>query len=912
MRYRSEKWRHLSPRWVGLLGSLLLAGIVMLVVWEMRIFYLNQQTSAQSRTGASADVVAEWLGSALETSRHALESVEALYQLTYDERIDTTLLTHYLAQQRDQVALWDEVGLLDPQGNVLASTLPLQSTRFDVGVQDVLSGLVGQRDRRDVVSRLYWSERANGLRLLHLLRVENSVGEPEAYIVARLNPAYFVQLMGRLTLNEGASLALLDATPRVIMQRSQGGVEEPAVLGREVSTPELAHFLASDQLAATWERVSPVDDTQRLFSARRLSDAPWLVISGEDTTFYLHDWWRRFWIILVGVVLLAALGATAFYHYRRLYAAEKVLREHRQQLTQEVAARKKAQQATELEAAQLKIAAMAFETHLGMFIADADNRIVQVNHTFSEITGYDEKEVVGLTPAMLNSGRHDAAFYRQMWLSLNEQDRWQGEVWNRRKNGEVYPQWLTISVVRNDNGAVTHYVATLSDITQRKAAEQEIHQLAFFDALTGLPNRRLLIDRIEARQREARQESHYSAVMFIDLDNFKTINDSLGHYLGDALLVSVAKRLAGIVRDSDTAARLGGDEFVVMLHELGDDIAVAAQHAEGVAYKLLTALREPLVIDDHPLQVSGSIGVTLFAGESVGVSEILQQADLAMYQAKASGRNALCFFDPSMQAAVMERAQLESDLRHVIERQQLSLYYQTQVNERGQVVGVEALVRWLHPKRGIVSPGVFIPLAEETHLIGMIGEWVLETACRQLVVWSQQPPTAALSAAVNVSPNQFRQEGFVEQIKAVLARTGANPQRLKLEVTESLLMEDIAEVRCRMEALRQLGIRFSLDDFGTGYSSLAYLKQLPLDQLKIDQSFVRDVLDDPADAAIVRTVIALAHSLELEVIAEGVETQAHRDWLFAQGCLSYQGYFFSRPQPTEHLRLKDESCIQCR
>ncbi|MCC5901295.1 MAG: EAL domain-containing protein [Halomonas sp.] len=903
MRYWSDKWRYLSPRWVGLLGSLLLLCIIMLVALEMRTYYHNQQASAQSRTAASADVVAEWLGSALDSSRHALESVEALYRLTYESHIDTTTLAYYLAQQRDQLPLWDEVGLLDAQGNVLVSTLALQCTRFDASGHSFLAALTEEGAPRDAVSRLYWSDRAEGLRLLHALRVDSNAEGPVAFVVARLDPAYLVQLVTRLTLSEGASLALLDITPRVIVQRVLEIEDTFALLGREVSTPELAGFLASGEVAGSWERASPVDDTQRLFSARRLNDAPWLVISGEDTTFYLHDWWRRFWIILVGIVLLAVLGATAFYHYRRLYAAEQGLREHRQQLTQEIAARKQAQQATELEAAQLKIAAMAFETHLGMFIADADNRIVQVNHTFSEITGYDEKEVVGHTPAILNSGRHDAVFYQQMWQSLSDQDRWQGEVWNRRKNGEVYPQWLTISIVRNDDEAITHYVATLSDITQRKAAEQEIHQLAFFDALTGLPNRRLLIDRIETTLKEAQWESHYSAVMFIDLDNFKTINDSLGHYKGDALLVSVAKRLAGIVRGSDTAARLGGDEFVVMLHELGEDIVVAAQHAEGIAQKLLTALREPMVIGEHPLQVSGSIGITLFAGQKMGVSEILQQADLAMYQAKAAGRNALRFFDPSMQAAVMERAQLEADLRHAIDRQQLSLYYQTQVDDHGHIVGVEALVRWLHPERGMLSPGIFIPLAEETHLIGMIGEWVLETACRQLVVWSQQPHTAALSAAVNVSPNQFRQEGFVEQIKAVLAQTGANPQRLKLEVTESLLMENIGEVRCRMEALRQMGIRFSLDDFGTGYSSLAYLKQLPLDQLKIDQSFVRDVLEDPADAAIVRTVIALAHSLELDVIAEGVETQAHRDWLSAQGCLAYQGYLFSRPQPIDALIL---------
>jgi diguanylate cyclase (GGDEF)-like protein/PAS domain S-box-containing protein len=850
-------------------------------------------------TAANAEMVAQWMESALDASRHSLKGVGELYHLRQSERLAQQDFVTLLRRRRDSLDVWQDVAVLLPKGHSVAATAP---SFFDESpwLQTLASG-DGRPESE--VSPLYRGEDSGSAYLLHALRIENSDGELEALVVARLSARYIVNVVNQMPLRRGDSVALLDTSARVMVQRSDQQREAKSLLGKTVTTEQLNAFLDASVLSDSWVRRSPLDGDQRMFTGRKLQMAPWLVIVGENTTVYLHDWWRRFWALLIGSVLLLALGALTLRHYRHLYVAEQALREHRNRLAKEVAARKKMQQASELKAAQLKIAAMAFETHLGMFIADANNRIVQVNRTFSEITGYSEEEVLGQTPALLNSGHHDATFYDEMWRQLNDYDRWQGEVWNQRKNGEIYPQWLTISVVHNDAGEVTHYVATLSDITQRKAAEQEIHQLAFFDSLTGLPNRRLLIDRLEAALKDTQREGHYSAVMFIDLDNFKTINDSLGHYLGDALLNAVAERLAKIVRDHDTVARLGGDEFVVMLHKLGRNEQAATHSAEAVGQKLLKALLEPIDVEGHVVQISGSIGITLFHGDAVGVSAILQQADLAMYQAKAAGRNALRFFDPTMQAAVIDRAQLEADLRHVIERQELTLFYQTQVNARGDVVGVEALVRWEHPSRGVVSPGVFIPLAEESHLIGPVGAWVMETACEQLAQWAHNPATEHLSIAVNVSPNQFRQAGFVEQVETVLARTGAKPQRLKLEVTESLLMEELEAVCERMEQLRELGVRFSLDDFGTGYSSLAYLKRLPLDQLKIDQSFVRDVLEDPADAAIVRTVIALAHSLELEVIAEGVETGAHRDWLYAEGCIAYQGYWFSRPGPVEALSL---------
>ncbi|MGS2742074.1 EAL domain-containing protein [Halomonas sp. LS-001] len=893
--------RWMSPRRATWGAGALMLGLMALLAWEMRHYYLNQQQLAQARTESSAEMVAHWLESALETSLHSLRGVSELYQLTLMGQLSQLDLVDLLERRRNSLPVWDEVAVLAPNGSTIAGS---HTPTLSAEDWTLLVELTADNGQSSAVSAVFHAKDASRKPyLLHAQRIENSRGQLQAVSVAWLAPRYLVNLINQLPLRHGDSIALLDTTSRVMVQRSDQQRKASSLIDEKVNTPQLNAFLNARMQRDTWLNTSPLDDEKRLFTAYKLSIAPWVVIAGEDVTVYLHDWWRRFWGILVGSLLLVGLGALALRHYRQLYVAEQALREHRNQLAIEVAARAKAQQATELEAAQLKIAAMAFETHLGMFIADANNRIVQVNRTFTDITGYREEDVIGKTPALLSSGRHDGAFYRAMWHDLNEHGRWQGEVWNRRKNGEIYPQWLTISVVHNDQQEVTHYVATLSDITQRKAAEQEIHQLAFYDSLTLLPNRRLLIDRLEAALKNTRRDGLYSALMFIDLDNFKTINDSLGHYLGDSLLRGVADRLVAVVRDNDTVARLGGDEFVIMLHNLGDSEAAAIDGAEAIASKLLSSLLEPIDVEGHTLQISGSIGITLFQGDGVGVSAILQQADLAMYQAKAAGRNALRFFDPSMQAAVVDRAQLEGDLRYAIERQELALFYQTQVNAEGSVVGVEALVRWHHPMRGVVSPGVFIPLAEENHLIGSIGGWVLETACQQLAEWAGGEATKGLIIAVNVSPNQFRQPYFVAQVEEVLARTGANPQQLKLEVTESLLMEDLGAISARMEKLREMGVRFSLDDFGTGYSSLAYLKRLPLDQLKIDQSFVRDVLDDPADAAIVRTVIALAHSLELDVIAEGVETQAHRDWLFSEGCLAYQGYWFSRPAPINAISL---------
>jgi diguanylate cyclase (GGDEF)-like protein/PAS domain S-box-containing protein len=558
--------------------------------------------------------------------------------------------------------------------------------------------------------------------------------------------------------------------------------------------------------------------------------------------------------------------------------------------------------------AELRIAATAFESQESMMITDANGVILRVNQAFTETTGYTAEEVVGQTPRMLKSGRHDANFYRAMWESIHRTGTWQGEIWDRRKNGEVYPKWLTISAVKGDDGVVTHYVGSHIDITERKVAEEKVQHLAFYDPLTDLPNRRLLMDRLQQALASSARRSRQGALLIIDLDNFKTLNDTLGHDVGDALLQQVAQRLLPCVREGDTVARLGGDEFVVVLENLSEYALEAAAQTEAIGEKILTTLNQLYKLGTAGHRTTGrwwrtttSIGATLFIGHQSSIEELMKQADIAMYQAKKAGRNTLRFFDPQMQEVINDRVSLERELLKALEQQQFQLYYQIQMDSSHRPLGAEALVRWNHPERGLISPAQFIPLAEETGLILPIGQWVLETACAQIKAWERNEQTRDLVLAVNVSPREFRQAAFVAQLQAVIQRHGINPQLLKLELTESLLLEDMEETIATMNALNEIGVQFSLDDFGTGYSSLQYLKQLPLDQLKIDQSFVRDITTDTSDKEIVRTIIAMARSLNLDVIAEGVETEEQRQLLMESGCTRHQGYLFSKPVPIEQF-----------
>ncbi|GJJ02014.1 hypothetical protein RugamoR64_25520 [Duganella rhizosphaerae] len=553
--------------------------------------------------------------------------------------------------------------------------------------------------------------------------------------------------------------------------------------------------------------------------------------------------------------------------------------------------------------AALRLAATVFEAAQGMMVTDARGRIVRVNQAFVRITGYSSEEVVGQTPKLLSSGRHVPDFYAVMWAAIARDGIWEGEIWNRRKNGEVYPEHLSITAVRDDDGEITNYVAALTDITLSKAANDEIRSLAFYDPLTRLPNRRLLLDRLRQVLAASSQHDRYCALMFIDLDNFKILNDTLGHNVGDLLLSQVAERLQSSLRKGDTVARLGGDEFVVLVEGLSSGALEAAAEVESLGVKILAALNRPYELGTHHCRSTPSIGATLFHnGEPPQPHDLLMQADIAMYQAKQAGRNGMRFFDRRMQDRISERAQMESDLRHAIECHQFALYYQVQVDQHGKARGAEALIRWIHSDGTTVSPASFIPLAEETGLILAIGSWVLDAACAQLAAWQAAPPMAHLVLAINVSAQQFHQPDFGREVRMAVDRHGIDPRLLKLELTEGVLLDKIEETIACMQELKEIGVRFSLDDFGTGYSSLQYLKRLPLSQLKIDQSFVRDLASDSSDQVIVRTIIAMARSLQLDVIAEGVETQAQRALLEELGCRRYQGYLYSRPVPEPQLR----------
>ena len=551
----------------------------------------------------------------------------------------------------------------------------------------------------------------------------------------------------------------------------------------------------------------------------------------------------------------------------------------------------------------LQISAVAFESQDSVMITDASLRILRVNKAFTEIFGYTTEEVIGETPRLLQSGTHDTDFYSDMWQKIRREGSWQGEVLNRHKNGQLLYNLVSISAVKGNDGVVTHYVGSHVDITARKAAADEILHLAFHDLLTQLPNRQLFIDRLQHAIASSARTRQIGALLLIDLDNFKALNDTLGHDVGDLLLQEVAKRLSSSVREGDTVARLGGDEFVVLLENLSEQLNEAASLAEVVAHKIQTMLNEQYQIAVHQYHATSSIGVTLFQGNMLEIAELLKQADISMYQAKKSGRNRIRFFDPKMQEAFNVRASLEIELRSALEFQQFQLHYQVQVDEFGKAIGAEALLRWNHPSRGMVPPLQFIPLAEETGLILPIGQWVIESACAQLEQWQKNPMTQHLTLSVNVSARQFSQAEFVRQLQLTLQRYTFRPKQLKLELTESLLLENVESIIISMIALESIGVLFSLDDFGTGYSSLQYLKILPLNELKIDRSFVRDIADDSNDLSIVETIVAMASSLGFDVIAEGVETEEQKRLLLNKGCKHLQGYLFGKPMPLDQFEV---------
>ncbi len=542
-----------------------------------------------------------------------------------------------------------------------------------------------------------------------------------------------------------------------------------------------------------------------------------------------------------------------------------------------------------------RILSMAFDSQMGICVTDQDWTVLEINAAFSKITGYASADLRSQSFSLFLSSDKDAARKQEILHALAVDQQWEGEIRAKKKKGSAFTGWLNISAVPVANSVKRYFVICLYDITDRKATQDEIHRLAFFDPLTELPNRRKLNERL-ARVMSVIPRSHlHGALLFVDLDKFKAINDTKGHAAGDELLIEVANRLQRSIRDGDMVARVGGDEFVVLLSDLSSHVEEASYQANLIGSKILKALDSPYKIDDFVFRCSASIGIAMFSHES-RAEDVFQYADMAMYRAKKEGGNSLSFFDPAMKAAAAAYITLEQELRQVIDLNQLELFFQPQFDFQGKILSAEALLRWNHPARGLLGPDEFIAIAEDSGLIIPIGLWVLKRACEQIKQWESGVPFSTLQLAINVSVRQFRDQDFFRKITQVITEIGIDPSRLKLELTESM-MHNIDEVRPQMEKIRELGVRFSLDDFGTGYSSLASLIQLPLEQLKIDRSFIANMLSRSGDGIIVKTIIAMAQSLGMDVIAEGLETEPEKEFLRLHGCSIYQGYLLSPPLP---------------
>ena len=729
------------------------------------------------------------------------------------------------------------------------------------------------------------------------MKLVTADGQFGGVVSAGFDPERFKSFLGGMSFGEGGAVNLqrLDGT---VLAREPAG---PGLVGKVLSGPFIQSMQTrSDSFMAI---VSPFDGKRRLVSGARISGLPVIVVVSQSEEVALADWWRSALTIMAAASALVGLLIISWFGIRSL--------------GRETAARTAAEQAVgrakaDLQAAydSLRESEERFSSFMetlpaAAFIKDQEGKTVYLNRYMLD--------VVGRTDSLGKSARE--LFPPEIAESLIANDRRALDAGYALAEEEILCGDGKVRLYETHKFRIPRQGQTpllggiAIDITERKAAADQIEHLAFYDPLTDLPNRRLLLDRLRQALTSSARHQRHGALMLLDLDDFKTLNDTLGHQVGDQFLIEVAGRIQACLREVDTVARQGGDEFVVILEDLdGDD--VAAMQAEHVAMKILQAVGQPYQLDlgghngqklTRRYHCTSSIGITLFRDASVSVDELMKRADTAMYQAKAAGRNALRFFDLDMQAVVIARAALDNDLGEAVREGQFVLHYQPQVDGDGRRIGAEALVRWQHPWRGLLAPGEFIPQAELTGQILPIGHWVLETACAQLVAWSARPEMAHLTLSVNVSARQFRHADFVEQVLATIDRSGANPRRLKLELTESLLLDDIDDVIFKMTALKASGVGFSLDDFGTGYSSLSYLKRLPLDQLKIDRSFVMDVLTNANDATIARTIVALAQSMSLAVIAEGVETEAQRDFLAANGCHNYQGYLFGRPVPIEEF-----------
>ena len=705
-------------------------------------------------------------------------------------------------------------------------------------------------------------------------RLNKSDGTFAGVVYSALPPGQIEKMLAQLKLDRGQTISLRHNDLQLVAGREESTDIYPISIGSNVVSASFRESVAANSMAGTYVSSNTLlDKVRRTFSYQRSQKYGYLINVGTTGESIFAEWRKHAWITAIFLVTFIVSTLLFAMLIRRSWIRQEL----------DFAALNEAQNLA----------------NLGNFQIDLKSKQINASASIKRILGIDPEDNLSVESWLKLVKPASRAEMRSYLEDLIERQHAHDHEYEIVRANDSQERWLHSKgrFKFDANGCATSMVGTVQDITERKMAEDEIRHLAYFDLLTGLPNRRLCLDRLGHALTTCSRSQKQGALLILDLDNFKALNDIRGHYVGDELLKAVAARLTASVRASDTVARLGGDEFVVIIQDLNHDTGEAVLQVETVGKKILAALNHSYQLSECEYHSTPSIGITLFSGNQQTVDELMKRADAAMYQAKAAGRNTMQLFDPDMQKMVESKVRMESDLRIAIAQQQFILHYQPQVDSGNRVIGAEALIRWQQPERGLVSPANFIPIAEKSGLILPIGHWVLEQACAQLALWEKVTDTAHLTLAVNVSARQFSRPNFVDEVLTVLSHTGARASHLKLELTEGLLLENADDVIAKMTTLKAHGVAFSLDDFGTGYSSLSYLKRLPLNQLKIDQSFVRDVLLDANDAAIARTVVTLGHSLGLAVIAEGVETAAQRDFLFGEGCLVYQGYLFSKPLP---------------
>ncbi len=880
----------------AILGAGIIAAIlVVLICSVLALRYMREQ--AEARVVVTTQNMAKSMSLTFEGILDAIDialltCADDIGQQMSNGHPDRLQINRYLDKQQRRLPVVPYLRASDAAGDILYGA-GIEAPVVSMLGRDYFSLLRSQRQAALTISVPLFGRISKQWIWLFARRIDKADGAFGGVVYAVLDTAQIEAILAQIKLERGASIVLRGAGFEAIAGRIGASPTFPVPIGDRQLSPQFRQALQRDAQSGSYVSAeSQLDRARHIFSYQHSQKYGFNIVVGENDANAMAEWRRQAWTVAVLVAAFALLSLMFF----------KLMSRSWQRQVQDIAALHESQLSLREAQEIAAIGSLSYNLRSGSWTSsDLLDQIMGIDQHYPRDTGhllqFIELSARADIRAYLNSAhQHHMPFDREHAII-------------RQADGEK--RWVHAKgkVRLTSDQRELMLICTIQDITERKLAEHKIRSLAYYDMLTGLPNRRLLLDRLQHALTANLHSAREGALLLIDLDNFKTLNDTHGHGVGDQLLCAVSARIVACVREVDTVARLGGDEFIVMLVDLADNEAEAALQAEMVGEKIRVALCEGFTLDHQQYHGTPSIGITLFAGQRHPIDELMKRADTAMYQAKGAGRNIVRFFDPAMQASVAARVALESDLRSAIDERQFLLHYQAQIGADGRVTGVEALVRWRHPVRGLVSPAEFIPLAEGSGLILPLGHWVLQTACAQLATWARRPDTAALSMAVNVSARQFGQPDFVEQVLAVLAHSGARPERLKLELTEGLLLENAEAVIATMSALKARGVGFSLDDFGTGYSSLSYLKRLPLDQLKIDQSFVRDVLVNPNDAAIARTIVTLGKSLGMAVIAEGVETAAQRDFLADAGCYAYQGYFFSRPLAPDQFEAYLESTL---